>query len=514
MCLILEFKRKRKITHMKLKPVLLVLTLILVSSCFEDRDDNAISVSEIKDFVWKGMNVVYLYKDNMPDLANDRFSSDQEYTDYLNDYSSPKALFDDLTYMPETVDRFSRITDDYIRLEQLLSGVSKSNGMEYGLRKVPGSSNSLYGYVRLVHPGSMADDLGLTRGVVFDTVDNTPLTQDNYVGLLSQDTYTIHLATYDNNDTPQIDDDTIISGSETVTLTKEPFTENPIFKNEVLSVGNEKVGYLMYNGFTGTDQFDSALNSVFQNFAANNISDLVLDLRYNPGGSVRTAIWLCSMITGQFTGDIITTERWNSEIQAQFLSQNPEALNNRFVDKMIKTNSSGNITFEEDVNSLGLNKVYILTTGSSASASEFVINGLNPYIDVVQIGTTTVGKYQASILIYDSPNFSREDVNPNHTYAMLPLVLKEVNSVGFTDFDEGLPPTITLEEDIANLGVLGDESEPLLAAALNEIAGSRTAIPYSEPVELIGDSNDFKPFIKEMYIDKFIPNEIIHQQEN
>ena len=63
---------------------------------FDDADDNTISASEINDFVWKGMNTVYLYKSNTPDLANDRFSSTEEYADYLNSYSTPENLFESL----------------------------------------------------------------------------------------------------------------------------------------------------------------------------------------------------------------------------------------------------------------------------------------------------------------------------------------------------------------------------------------------------------------------------------
>ena len=100
-----------------LKVLLAVMMLGLTTSCFEDRDDNVILASEINDFVWKGMNAVYLYKDNVPDLANDRFSSNQEYGNYLNSFSSPEELFESVIYQRETVDRFSWITDDYIALE-------------------------------------------------------------------------------------------------------------------------------------------------------------------------------------------------------------------------------------------------------------------------------------------------------------------------------------------------------------------------------------------------------------
>ena len=474
--------------------IALVLSLsLLVTSCFEDRDDNGVFASEINDFVWKGMNAVYLYKDNVPDLANDRFDTDEEYADYLNSYTSPEALFGSLIYQPETVDKFSWIVDDYIALEQQFSGVSKSNGMKFGLRFMPGSSTDLFGYVRLVLPGSDAESKGLQRGDVFSGIDGTPLNIDNYLSLLSSESYSIDLASYDNNGTSNTSDDIITPINQSVSLTKEPFTENPIFRTDILDVGGESVGYLMYNGFVSN--FDSSLNGIFGLFQGNNIQHLVLDLRYNPGGSVNSSILLSSMITGQFTGQIYSTEEWNSDLQEQFFQQDPEILVNRFVD-----NDDG-----APLNSLNLNTVYILTTGSSASASELVINCLNPYINVIQIGTTTTGKYQASITVYDSPNLGREDANPNHTYAMQPLVLKEINSVGFTDYDNGLPPDIELAEDISNLGILGNPNEPLLQLALDDIAGSRTFIPGPVDAREVADDMDFVRFGKAMYTTKTPP---------
>ncbi len=382
-------------------------------------------------------------------------------------------MFSSLIYQPETVDKFSWIVDDYIALEQQFSGVSKSNGMKFGLRKVPGSETDLFGYVRLVLPGSDAESKGLQRGDVFSGIDGTSLNFDNYLALLSQDNYSIDLATYDNNGTPDTADDIITPGGGSVSLTKSEFTENPIFKTDILTVGSENVGYLMYNGFVRN--FDVSLNSIFGLFQGNNIQHLVLDLRYNPGGSVNSSILLSSMITGQFTGQIYSTEQWNSDLTEQFFQQDPESLVNRFVD-----NDNG-----MSLNSLNLNTVYILTTGSSASASELVINCLDPYINVIQIGTTTTGKYQAST-----------------------LVLKEINAAGVTDYDNGLDPDIEIAEDISNLGVLGAETEPLLEMALDDIAGNRQLIQSPFGTELIADDSDFIRFGKEMYKTKTPPKSV------
>jgi hypothetical protein len=124
--------------------ILLLLTLS-TTSCFEDNDDNVILASEINDFVWKGMNAVYLYKDDIPDLANNRFTTNEQYGNYLNSFIQPEDLFESIIFQRETVDRFSRIIPNYIEFEQILAGTSKSNGLEFNLYLEPGSVRKFLG---------------------------------------------------------------------------------------------------------------------------------------------------------------------------------------------------------------------------------------------------------------------------------------------------------------------------------------------------------------------------------
>jgi len=480
------------------KTYILFFISIILFSCFEDSDDNIVFASNINDFVWKGMNASYLYKQNIEDLANNRFSSSEEYTDFLNLFENPENLFESLIYQRENIDKFSFIVDDYIALQQYLSGISNSNGMEYGLRYAPGSSYDVYGYVRYVHPNTSAEENNIQRGDVFNSINNTSLTIDNYLDLLSSDNYTVNFANYLDQNTSETSDDQIISNDINIELIKTSYEKNPIHISSIIETPNQSVGYLMFNRFIG--DYNDELISVFSNFKSNDISNLILDLRYNPGGSVYTSILLSSLITGQFFGEIISTEQWNDEIQAYYLNNDPEFLINRFI---------------ENNSSLNLNRVFIITTQSSASASELVINCLNPYIDVIHIGTNTYGKYQASVTLYDSENFILEGANPNHTYALQPLVLKTLNSEGNTDYFNGLTPDIILEENITNLGVLGDENEPLLALALQQITLDRKVIDLINPIKLIDDSNKFELLQKEMYIDLkndfLIKNKIINE---
>ncbi|MCW5519695.1 peptidase S41 [Aureitalea sp. L0-47] len=465
---------------MKKKSILLLLVIAtLLTSCFKDNDDELQQAStfEIQDFIYRGLNFFYLYKADTPELANDAFATQADLDAFLSTFGSPEDLFD---FLKSSQDRFSLLVDDYIALENSLSGVTMNNGMEYGLVRYPDGSENVFGYVRYVLPNTDAETKGLSRGMIFNTVDGTQITDTNFNSLFDPDTYTIGLATFDGTN--------ITPTGDSVELTKMEYTENPVFIANTFDIMGQKVGYLMYNAFTR--EFDPQLNAAFAQFQADGITNLILDLRYNGGGSVETASDLASMITGQFSGQIFYTEEWNADRQADYAS---DGLFNQ------------NISTGEAINSLNLTEVYVITTGRTASASELVINGLDPYITVNQVGGTTTGKFQASFILYDAPapDFSRAQANPDHTYAMLPLVFKTANANGFTDFIDGLPPDTLMEEDYSNLGVLGDTSEPLLAAALAEIFPSPSPIiPHHSDLEEISDSKASSPLYQVMVAEK------------
>ena len=110
-----------------LKSFLLLLLLTIPLAC-EDSDDNAVPINlRVNDFVWKGMNLYYLWQADVYNLADNRFANQDELNTFLTDYYSPTDLFNSLR-VDNTLDRFSIIFSDYRVLEGILSGNTKNNG--------------------------------------------------------------------------------------------------------------------------------------------------------------------------------------------------------------------------------------------------------------------------------------------------------------------------------------------------------------------------------------------------
>lgn len=479
----------------KFKLIVLFLSAVFAFQSCQDNDDVAAPVNlEVNDFIWKGLNLYYLWQADVPNLSDNKFATQTELNNFLSGYPKPESLFESLLYKPESlypaagqaVDRFSWIVDDYLELEGALQGTTNNNGVEFGLSYKSSGSSEIIGWVRYIIPNSDASTKNIKRGDVFYGVNGTQLTVSNYQALLfgSNNDYTLNMA--------DINGGAFTPNGKSVALTKTVLDENPILVNKVIVSGSHKIGYIMYNGFYAN--YDTQLNDAFGALKTQGITDLVLDLRYNSGGSVQTATRLASMITGQFTGQIFAKQQWNAKIESYFAANDPESLKNLFTDKMGTT----------AINSVGMTKVYVLTSASTASASELVINGLKPHIPVVQIGDVTTGKNVGSVTLYDSPTFGKENRNPSHRYAMQPLVLKIVNSLGYGDYQSGLVPTHALKETISTLDVLGSTTEPLLSLAIGKITGT-TRIKQSTPgiqFDYFNDSKSLNGLQNQMYLDK------------
>jgi C-terminal processing protease CtpA/Prc len=203
------------------------------------------------------------------------------------------------------------------------------------------------------------------------------------------------------------------------------------------------------------------------------VNELILDFRYNPGGSVSTATLLASLIA---PADVVANEEvfikyiWNDIINDYWVNEEGEESENL----IIKFLNAGQ--------NLNLNRLYVLTSDNTASASELVINGLRPYMDVIMVGDTTHGKYTASITLHDEEK--------SFNWAIQPIVLKTANINNETDYRDGLVPDHLADDDY--FAPLGSLEEDRLATAISLITGvpiglparksSRDILPSSFPI--------------------------------
>ncbi|SEK43132.1 C-terminal processing protease CtpA/Prc, contains a PDZ domain [Maribacter orientalis] len=482
-----------------MKKILVLLFITVIFSCSKDEDliltktidpDGSADV-EVQDFMWKAMNFWYFWQANVDDLGDDRFVNTKEgraeYTAFLDSEDNPAAFFENKLQYIE--DRFSFYNEDYRELTNSLAGISKSNGLEFGLVRFQ-DSEELFGVVRYIIPNSNAATANILRGDLFTGVDGQTLTLSNYEELLftGSDTYTLNMADFVNG--------TIVPNEEEVTLTKaQALAENPVLISKSFEIGGENIGYIMYNQFT--NEYDDDLYAAIEALKSAGITNLVMDLRYNPGGSVNTTRLLASMIYGTNTSDVFLRKRYNDKLQNQF---NDSQLEVYFADKV-----NG-----KTINSLGFTKLYVLTSSSSASASELLINSLEPYIDVIQIGDVTRGKNEFSTTLVDDRDNSYlytpsrvNKINPNNQWAIQPLIGRNENADGFFDFTSGLQPDIILKEDYGNLGILGEQNEPLLARAIEAITGQTGKRDFTvlNPMEVFISSKVRNPIYDKMIDD-------------
>ena len=308
--------------------------------------------------------------------------------------------------------------------------------MDYALART--EAGDILGFVRYVLPNSDAYKQGVKRGDFFLSVDGEKLSPTNYQRLLINQNPSLTFGFC------QIVNKQLVP-TQSKTLSQLPLQEDTILLHKTLQRNGKKIGYLVYNSFVS--KYDKELNEVFSQFKADGVSDLVLDLRYNSGGSVQTAIYLASMIRGTNTNEVFVKQ-----------TSNPKMANYWKRAYNFENNISGT-----PIHSLDLPKVYILTSKRTASASELIINGLKPYLQVVQIGDKTVGKNLASVTL--------KDKTPGSKWAMQPIVLRSENASGFGAYESGLVPDFHIVEKAENLGTLGDENEPLLAKAMELITG-------------------------------------------
>lgn len=451
----------------KVKPFfclwVILLFVILISSC---NSNEPVSKNEyVNRWILKNMEDYYLWNADIPHSPN----KSQE----------PAVFFESLL---SNEDRFSWIQEDYQELLNSLQGINKEAGYEFLLYRDRTNPENVLAQVVYIKTGSPAASKDLLRGDIITEINGQQITITNYTSLIDQisENHTIKYSRYNFSTT-------LFEDKGTLSLTTTEFAENPNFMSHVFQIGNKKIGYYVYNFFaTGPTanglQYNDEMDAIFDQFKAQGITDLILDLRFNSGGAESATINLASLIgKGVTSSDIFTIREYNEELE-DAIKNDPKLGEDFLVKKFV--NKSQNVG-----TMLTGNRVYILTRNRTASASELLINGLKPFMDVFIVGDTTIGKNVGSISLYELND-------PKNTWGMQPIVVKSYNKLKQSDYSTGFIPNVVDEDNNLVLRPLGDPEENLLSRAIAEITGSggRKSLSNNEKLgEMIGSSSDRKP---------------------
>lgn len=380
----------------------------------------------------------YLWSDKLPakDKTDLTLVTGKDGEDDIKKYYFYSLLND----YPNT-DRFSWIRENITDLTNSLSGVSTSFGFSRTAVYLDNTQTNVVFFISNVITNSPADKAGLKRGDIVLTINGTQINGTNYATLISSnETATFGLAEFKNG--------TYVLSGKTITATKAVVQNDPVQFWKVIEKGNKKIGYLLYTQFLGA--YDEKLKQVFAEFKTKGVNELVLDLRTNGGGLIASADLLSSLIVkNPNANNVIHQDEWNANVKAKYPTvSNPTK-------------------FTVQANNLNLDRLVVLTSNGTASASELVINSLRPYMDVVIIGQNTYGKNVGSITIKDDQTPAR------WAWGMQPIVLRTVNSKGESAYGTktGFTPNYVVSDNVYPFKPWGDESETLLKKALEVITG-------------------------------------------
>lgn len=415
-------------------PFLVAVSVFILSctSCTRNDDEGAPvfpegSTESVNLWVQDSMKRYYYWAEQMPAKP---------------DYHLPvKDFFKSLL---SAQDRFSFAVDTQDPSSYPRS-VRNMYGFDYAVIQL--ANGSVVTTVKLVMKNSPAFNSGLERGMMITKINGTAITAANAEELTSsiKDKTVIELrvGNWKNG---------ALTDEKNITVYYGYSFEQPL-ESKIFEKNGKKTGYLYIYDFP--DGMTSSLNQKFAAFKAAGIQELILDLRYNYGGSVSSAAALCSLIPPGISSSspfiIYKGNKNGGEVKRTFAQQiayDPAALDFN----ALRTNA------------LNLNKVYVLTSRSTASASEIVINNLKPYMQVIQVGDLTLGKDMAGFMVEDKRKPKKI------SWQLHPVIYKVFNADGEGSYSNGISPQIVAGEYTAlPILPLGDAQESLISAAMDNI---------------------------------------------
>jgi len=422
----------------KLVPVLVVA--LLINACHKDPSPppaptGPVTQKETNSWILDSMRYFYLWNNTLPAKVDTQPGA----VAYFN-------------LLKNKDDRFSFIYDPN-DLSSYPKYMLYNFGIDFTVMAYPNAPAGAIGVIKLVLAGSTAAALGLRRGSYFTRINGTVVSSSNAAtlsaNLLQQSSGTFTLATVSGN---TIKEDT------TITLPAQSLGENPVYGPNIRTVNGRKVAYLFYNYFN--DAYNEAVQAVFQDFKTGGANELILDLRYNPGGSVTAAAMLAALIAPNINEQSGFVKYSGNNYLGQRLVSFKSALS--------VPESGAPIAFSSlEPARLSLSRVFILCGNQTASAAELLINNLRPYMQVYLIGQQTFGKDKGAIIIQDLRAPKRIP------WTLMPISYNLANSKGEGGYTNGLTPQYIVDElSKQPLAPVGDNTDPLIARAISILNGN------------------------------------------
>lgn len=422
----------------------------------------------------------------------DQFAIDALYTYYLwtkeiyndlgklnpNTCTDPITVVHDIRYHANNkeVDHWTQLTDDLKSMTNSVEGLGLSYGYDLQAGRISNKEGVYFLVVTYVTKNGPAEKAGLKRGDIIMKIDGKEITRTNIYDAFNTANVTLgisHIVTDDSN-VPYIGD-----VEYDVSMDAADMWEDPILVDTTYTIGEKTVGYLVYNSFDVKSM--ETLPVVFRRFKEKGVEELILDLRYNGGGYVKTECELASLIApyaNVVTGDVFQTEVYNETLTTAWAD---EDFNTYFATKF--EYKSGDYNISEDISdaNLDLKKLYVIVTGGSASASEGLIVGLTPYLDITLIGQQTYGKYCAGYMM--SPdNLYPAAMNVDHSkinnWGIYVMVSTFADKNGHNPaMPDGIPVDVEVDDNAFDGCQFGDENETMLKAALKAAGKVYTKAP-------------------------------------
>lgn len=311
-----------------------------------------------------------------------------------------------------------------------------------------------------VVPGSIGERLGLQRGDTLESINGQLPTKNN-------------LSTWVQQVTQQTSILLTLANGKSYTLPASYISQPVIYPSETFMTDIEnKIGYLFLSHFDFSGGYD--MLKAIDKLRAYGVEELILDLRYNNGGSVAFVAFTALALANVQPNDVFVHYKGNGRLQnlqetfSQTLARQPDGYSFSASDVRQK--------------GLGLRRLLVLGTGHTASASEMLINNLRPYIDVVHIGSVTYGKDMASTTLTTPASVAGSDPS----WLIQPMVYKIYNAHDQGEYNAGLQPQQTIAEySVLPLYPFGDKRDALVAEAITQLGDGQKQMKSNtnEPVK-------------------------------